>query len=290
MLHLIRRPLLALSASIALSVLALAWWVAVLNAGPPSAASGNSTSKSANISGPLYCSNWDFLNSTGQEVNDLHIRLKSVPAVTAVYTGALNPFGAPSTSGYDAGNDVYIMNFTGVTVSENDRVHIGFCSYTPLLRLGTGGTSFEWTLDGTPVQPNPLFTGVEWSWATRSHLQVKVVNEQPITMTLMTLQLLSPGPGIALEDLSAPVVDALPMVLDLLPVPQTMGPNAEHVFDAYFDDPAGVPPDHARILAPPYQYVLQAVLASENDPSDTTNLFAQSAGPFLSTNLPIINR
>jgi len=287
-----RRPLVALLSSVALSVLALALWVAVLNASPPPGPSANPFA-TLFVPGPTYCSNWDFLNSTGQPANDLHIRLKGVSAVTAVYTGTFNPFGLPTSSGYDGGANVYTMTFSGATVNESDMVHLGFCSNAPLLLLDPASPSpFEWTLDGTKVltNPNPLFTGVEWSWPSRSHLHLRVVNQQPVTTTLMSLQLLDAGGGLSLDELNAVVVDALPMVLDMLPTPQTILPQSEKAFDAYFDDPNGVPPDHAQILNPPYLYVLEAVLQSEAEPSDSAHLFAQSMAPFLSTHLPIIRR
>ena len=290
MLHFMRRPLLALLFSIALSVLALALWVAVLNASPPIASPASAPGTLA-VAGSLYCSNWDFLNSTGEAVNDLHVSLKGVQTVTGVYTGTFNPFGLPdNTSGYISATDVYSLNFSGAWVNESDMVHIGFCSTTPKLRLDSGVASFEWTLTGTQVLTKPLFLGVEWSWPTRSHLQVKVVNEQPVTTTLMSMQLLNAGSGLTLDDLNATVVDQLPMVLDMLPLPQTMPPNSQQTFDAYFNDPNGLPPDHAQILSPPYLYVLETILVSEADPSDSTHLFAQALAPFLPLYLPLIAR
>jgi len=75
-----------------------------------------------------------------------------------------------------------------------------------------------------------------------------------------------------------------------LPTPQSLGPQSEQGFDAYFDDPNGVPLDHARILASPYRYVLETVLVSEADPSDSAHLFAQSTAPFLPVWLPVVPR
>ena len=292
MLHYIRRPLVALLSSVALSVLALALWVAVLNASPPPGPSAQSFAPK-NVAGPTYCSNWDFLNSTGQPVNDLHIRLNGVSAVTSVYTGTFNPFGVPTSSGYDGVAHVYTMTFSGPTVDESDMVHLGFCANAPLVLLDPSSPSaFEWTLDGTKVltNPNPLFTGVEWTWPTKSQLHLRVVNQLPVTTTLMSLQLFNAGVGLTLDDLNAVAVETLPMVLDMLPTPRTIGPQSETAFDAFFNDPNGVPPDHAQIFAPPYLYVLEAVLVSEADPTDSAHLFAQSMAPFLSTHLPIIQR
>jgi hypothetical protein len=184
------------------------------------------------------------------------------------------------------------MTFSGATVNQGDMVHIGFCSDSSVLRLSPAADppAFEWTLTGTQVLTNPLFTGVEWTWPTKSHLHLRIVNEQPVSATLMSLQLLNAGGGLTLDDLNAVVVDQLPMVLDMLPIPQSMGPQSKQAFDAYFDDPNGVPPDHAQILAPPYLYVLETVLVSEADPTDSTHLFAQATAPFLPTYLPIIQR
>src|SRR2546430_8639261 len=92
----ILRALMALCAGVLLVAFGLAVWLlpAMRSQAAALFAPGSATA--------LYCSNWDFVNNTGQDVNDLHVRLKSVRAVNDVYTGALNPFGAPTTSVYSS--------------------------------------------------------------------------------------------------------------------------------------------------------------------------------------------
>jgi hypothetical protein len=288
-----RRPLVALCASVALSVLALALWVVVLNASPPA---GQSTQMAAVVaaSGSKYCSNWDFVNNTGHVATGLQVRLAGVQSVSSVYTGTMNPFVPPDGIGnYDSGANVYHLDFGNGTVNESDMVHIGICTVTPTLRLDAQGATppFHWVLSGTLDTPQPMFTGIEFAWPSPAHLRLHVVNEQNVTTTLMSAQLLDAGLGLSLDDLNATVVDQLPMVLDMLPSPQTLAPQSDTFFDVNFDAPGGgAPPDHAQILNPPYLYVLETVLVSEADPTDSAHLFAQALAPFIPLYLPIIQR
>jgi len=58
-----------------------------------------------------YCYTWQVFNGTGQDANDLHVRLQSMVSVSQVYTGSYNTFGpADSSSGYDSAADVYKLN------------------------------------------------------------------------------------------------------------------------------------------------------------------------------------
>ncbi|TMC58149.1 MAG: hypothetical protein E6J26_05400 [Chloroflexi bacterium] len=243
-----------------------------------------------------YCSNWDFVNNTGQDVNDLHVRLQGVTTVSDIYTGTLNPFGASTTSVYSPTADTYELNFSGATVFDSDRVHIGLCTDTPLLRIGaTDPSAFTWTNNGTTVTPNPLFTGLEWSWQGFNHLQVRVVNEQNVTTTLMALNLLDAENALGLDDLNGDVAAQLPLVLDLLDTPRTLAPQSDSFFDVYFN-PGGntinTPPYQAPLQEPNHPYVLEAVM---NDATDETNgntahLYAQALLPFSRLSLPFISR
>src|SRR5262245_46750252 len=133
--RLFTRLLFALCLSLALVAAGLVWWLQ-----PASLLQAARLAAPSNGSSP-YCSTWDFQNNTGQEVNDLHIRLAGVQSVNEVYTGTLNPFGLPDgTSVYDIVADAYKLNFSGaVTVSDSDLVRIGFCANSPLVRLDASG-------------------------------------------------------------------------------------------------------------------------------------------------------
>jgi hypothetical protein len=294
-----RRALVALGISLALSLLALLAWATLLSgaqaaAGPPVAQLGSvlPASASANVAGHRYCSNWDFLNNTGVPVNDLHVRLKSVKAVSDVYTGTLNPFGPPSASGYDAANDVYTMTFRGAWVGESDMVHIGFCTDAPLLRLDSQANPppFVWTLTGTQKLPNPLFTGLEWNWPQPQHLRLRVVNEHPISITLSTLNLLDAGNILTLDDLNGGVAALLPLTLELLESPRTLAPHADSFFDVFFT-PGGqtIPPDMAPLLEPNHPYVLEDDFFGD-DPGDLAHLYTQALAPLIPLYLPLIRR
>ncbi len=230
---------------------------------------------SAPLTTPRYCSTWAFQNNTGQDVNDLHVRLAGVKSVSAVYTGTLNPFGAPdNTSGYDSTANAYRLNFSGAMVYDSDRVQIGLCTDTPLLRLDASGQPpFVWTKDNTTVTPNPRFTGLEWIWIDRTHLRVRVVNEHPMTTTLFTLNLLDADNALMLDDLNADVSNQLPLVLELLTDPLTIPPRSDRFFDVFFDVGGSVtPPDHAPLLEPNHAYIIEALLADASDEANSAHL------------------
>lgn len=241
-----------------------------------------------------YCANFDFLNNTGLDVNGLHVRLNGVKNIGSTYTGPDNPFGLPdASSGYITATNIYQLNFIGGTVFASDLVHIGLCTDAPVLLLDqqTGLPNFYWTQDGSQVLPNPLFTGLQWDWLTPSNLRIHIVNGQPITFTLNTLTLLDAGVPLALDDLNDAGVGGLPAVQDWLATPQILAPLSDSFFDITFStNRPSRSPSAAPLLEPNHPYVLQAVLAPEDDPGNSIHLFAQGLSPQIALYLPIITK
>jgi len=297
MLRAMRRVLVALSLGVALSAAALLAWTMVLGsaqAGPPNTAM-QAVAAPASVDDHRFCYNWDFYNNSQKDVNDLHVRLKGVTAVSEIYTGTLNPFDPPQGSGgYISASNVYSLNFSGAWVFDSDRVHIGLCTNAALLQLDTQNPpAFQWTLTGTAVPTLPLFTGLEWNWPSPAHLHLRVINGQPVSMTLLAANLLDADTGLALEDLVGDTVGTLPLALELLETPATIGPSADRVFDVNFVPHASPsPPDTAPLLATSHSYVLEVLMEPEDDPGNTVRLFSQALSPDfpLSTHLPIIRR
>ena len=113
-----------------------------------------------------YCYTWQVFNGTGQDANDLHVRLQSMVNVSQVYTGSYNTFGpADSSSGYDSAADVYKLNFSNATVAAAETMLVGLCSDHGTLALGASNPpALYWSADGVPLDPAPLFIGVDWDW------------------------------------------------------------------------------------------------------------------------------
>lgn len=241
-----------------------------------------------------YCSNFDFLNNTGQDVNGLRVRLQGIKAVSDAYNGPDNPFGLPDgTSGYDSATDVYRLNFSGGTALDSDLVHIGLCTDSPLLTLDqqTSSPNFTWTVNGNPVSPKPLFTGLQWEWTTPSHLRVHIINGQPFTMTLNTLNLLDGGVALMLDDLKGDAIGSLPAVMFLIDAPQTLAPHSESFFDVFFSTSRPIrQPNAVPLLEVNHPYVIQAEIAAEDDPWNTAHLYAQGLSPQNTLYLPIIEK
>jgi hypothetical protein len=222
------------------------------------------------------CFTWDFLNNTGQDVNDLHIRLKGIPAIDAVYTGTLNPFGeADGTSGYDAGNDTYNLNFSNSTAYGSDKVQLGVCSDRSGLRLGTPAPAFFWTLTGTQQLPDPLFAGMILNWTDHTHAQLDLYNEQSLTLTLMSLTVLDADQPLPLDDLTDDIATLLPLANDLLPDPIAMGPLSNQAFNV-------------EVPVANHYYVIEATLAAEDDPGNVIHVLAQSLAPPYNLYLPLV--
>jgi hypothetical protein len=149
--------------------------------------SGPSSSGSAApalISTTPSCYTWDFLNNTGLDATGLVIHLKGITSITDVYSGVLNPFGAPDpASGYNPTTNVYSLIFSGGTVPDSGMAQIGICANRPALRLDTAQPAFYWVESGTPAAPAPLFASLEFNWVSPDHLQVSLYNEQATPLT-----------------------------------------------------------------------------------------------------------
>lgn len=285
--RLFTRLLFALCLSLALVVAGLVWWLqpaSLLQAARLGTPPGGSSP---------YCSTWDFQNNTGQDVNDLHIRLAGAQSVSQVYTGTLNPFGLPDgTSGYDAVANAYKLNFSGaLTVADSDLVRIGFCADSPLVRLDASvPPPFFWTINNTPVITAPVFTGLEWNWMSSTHLRIRIVNEQDVTKTLMALNVLDTDTALALEDLTPDIATGLPLALELAASPVDLGPHGDRFFDVFFD--VASPPNHASFGGFKHAYVIQADLVDSSGDGNDAHLISQnlSPSPPFSGYLPVIRR
>jgi len=250
-----------------------------------------------------YCYTWDFLNNTGQDVNELHIRLAGIQTIGAVYTGTLNAFGDPDgTSGYDSGAGIYQLNFISNTVEAGDLNQIGICADQPVLALdsNTGTPPFSWSVDGTPLAPAPGFAGLTWNWVGRNHLSVQLTNDPQVSMTLLALNVLDAGTPLSLDDLNGTVAADLPLVNELAPDPMDLAPGVSNTYDVFF---ASAPPgpflrsnsaaassDAAPLLEPNHPYVIEAVLASADDPTNLIHLYSQSLSPLATLYLPVLLR
>ncbi len=150
---------------------------------------------------------------------------------------------------------------------------------------------FAWTLNGAVVPPSPLFTGLEWNWPQPQHLRLRVVNEQPFTVTLSTLNLLDAGNMLSLDDLNGEVVGQLPMTLELLQTPLMLAPRADSFFDVFFTlGGQTTPSDMAPLLEPNHPYVLETDIASADDQGNLAHLYTQVLSPLIPLYLPIIRR
>ena len=164
-----------------------------------------------------YCYTWQVFNGTGQDANDLHIGLQSMVNVSQVYTGSYNTFGpADSSSGYDSAADSYKLNFSNATVAPAETMLVGLCSDHGTLALGPSNPSpLYWSADGVPLDPAPLFIGLDWNWRSPHSLHLGLVNSGNVTVTLLALNMLDPGNKLALEDLNGDVASSLAPVNDM---------------------------------------------------------------------------
>ena len=249
---------------------------------------------------PPNCYTWGFLNNTDQDANDLHLRMTGVVNLTSVYTGTMNPFGLPDSSGYDPITQTYHLDFSNATAGTGEQVMLGFCSSASEVHLDVPRDTppFYWSLDGQALQPAPLFVGVKWNWQDASHVQITLENSNGITLTLMSLNLLEPGVALPLEDLSDEIAAMLPMTSELAPDVQVLAPGGSLVFDVapptalarpnFTFAPAASFAEAA--LQPMQPYVLQALLAAEDDPGNVVYLVSQSNSPPLFLFMPVLRR
>ena len=228
-----------------------------------------------------YCYTWDLANNTGQDASGLRLQLKGIQSISQVFTGTTNPFGAPDpTSGYDPGMDVYTLVFSDGVAFDSDRVHMGVCADKPILQLGQ--QSAAWTLNGQILQPPPLFAGLSRDWPSSAHLRLRLFNSQATTVTLMELNVLDADTSLALDDLNADTAGALQLApVEQPPIsdPQTLPPGADSVFDVFFSAPTFNHP-----------YLIEVVLAAEDDPGNTFRLYSPVMSPPAMVFLPLVQR
>jgi hypothetical protein len=286
------RLLAVLTAPLALALLmmAMSWLraaplkgaLAMFSAGPPDAT--------------RYCYIWQSLNQTGQEVNDLHIRLKSIVNVSQVYTGTLNSFGLQAgTSGYDGNSDSYHLDYMTATIESAEVVNLGLCTDHATLQLDPSiapEQAFYWTQAGIPLTPAPPFVGLDWDWQSPYHLHLGLINSNAYTVTLQSLLVLDPGYSLALEDLNGDVFANQSTVSDLSQGEVVLlPPGASSYFDLYFDSsPTIAVPNHAPLLEPNHPYLVQAIFSSEDDLSTTWELDSQSLSPLAPIFLPMVRK
>jgi hypothetical protein len=221
------------------------------------------------------CYTWDFLNNTGLDTTGLVIHLKGIPSITDVYTGVLNPFGAPDpSSGYNSNTNVYSLIFSGGTVPDSGMAQIGICASHPALRLDTAQPAFYWVVSGTPTSPGPLFAGLDFNWITPDHLQVHLYNEQSTPLTAFSFSALIPGSQLSLDDMNDAVASTLPLASDQITDPLQLAGGASTTFDIFFDQGNVQVPFGSPIL-------LEATLSAQDDPGNLIHLFAQTSQPFV---------
>jgi hypothetical protein len=237
-------------------------------------AANSSSASTSSTSGKPTCFSWDFLNNTGQDLDGVRIGLKGIPSITEVYTGTFNPFGAPSSSGYDAVTDTYNLTFTNGSAAASDLVRLGACADRSSLRLGSPSPAFYWTLTGTRTLPDPLSAGLSLNWVDQTHVQIDLFNEQAISLTLWSLNVLDPVQKLALEDLGDDIAMLLPLASEVVTDPVTLLPSASQSFNA-------------AVLLGNHPYVIEAVLSAEDDPGNLIHVLAQSTSPTFYIYLPL---
>jgi hypothetical protein len=231
------------------------------------------------------CYTWDFLNRTGSDATGLVIHLKGIPSITDVYTGVLNPFGAPdASSGYNPATDVYTLSFSSGSVPDSGMAQIGICTNPPALRLDTAQPAFYWVVSGTPQDPPPLFAGLDFNWIDPNHLQVHLYNEQNIPLSAFSFSVLTPMSQLSLDDLNDGVTSTLSMVSDQITSdPLQLAGGASTTFDIFFNQSNVRIPFGAPI-------VFEAVLSAQDDSDNLIHLFVQTSQPFSLVFLPRMTR
>jgi hypothetical protein len=250
----------------------------------PGAVSASQAPSPALVAASASCYTWSFLNNTGDDATGLVIHLKGIPAVTDVYTGAMNPFGPlDPSSGYDPISGVLSLVFSGGTAYNGDLVEIGICAHQPALRLDTVQPAFYWVVAGAPAVPAPLFAGLDFNWIDSNHLQVNLYNEQNTALTADSFTVLAPDATLSLDDLNAGVASTLSLVSDQISTPVDMAGGTSQTFDIFFDQGGVRVPYGAPI-------VMEAVLSDPADPGNSINLLAQTTQPFQQVYLPLVTK
>jgi hypothetical protein len=223
-----------------------------------------------------YCYAWGFGNNTGYDVNGVRLRLDGLQSITQVYTGTLNPFGdLDPSSGYDGGTASYRFNFDNGYASDSDRVQLGLCARRSQLRLSTLASAAIWLSGTAPLEPAPLFAGIEFDWQARDQVTVKIVNEQATTLTVESAVALQSEVLLPLDDLTPDIAMQLPLVAELITEPLTLPPLAAQSFAV-------------QLTTLNQPIVFEAHLSTEDDPGNSVHLLAQTLVPGWQVFLPVI--
>jgi hypothetical protein len=255
-----------------------------------SVATGSPSAHAIAVTSGRYCYNWDFLNNTPQDANDLHFTLAGVSQVGSWYTGAQNPFGLPdASSGYDAAAGVYRANFSGGVALQGETVHIGFCADRPALRVSNA----LWTVDAAPVAPAPLVVDVSFTQVSPAQVRVTLSNPQSSPLTLLSFNVLDAFDGLPLDDLNGQISAQLSSVGEPLLYPEVLPAGGSKTFDVFLQG-AGANMQalaadvaQAGAIDPSHALVVEAVLAAEDDEGNAVHLFAQMLPPS-KQHLPIV--
>jgi hypothetical protein len=233
------------------------------------------------ISGPTViapedpnCFAWDFANDTGADVDGLTLRLQGNHSVSAVYTETLNPFFGLDT-GYEGGTDSYRLVFTDGLAYDSDLVHVGLCTDLAHARLSTAPNALDWTQGISTVQPAPLIAGVELNWLAADQLAVNLINEQAVTVTLESFNLLDAEVALPLADLTGDIAATLPLAGEAITEPIELAPNA--AYSMTFDS-----------LLRGHGYVIEAQLSAADDPFNSVHVLAQTGLPPYRVYLPLV--
>lgn len=286
------RPRLSLLLALCLSLALIAGWNGLESARALAAKMEKSVAgalSGQHIAFPMAvasssCYTWDFLNNSGDDATGLVIHLKGIPAVSNVYTGVLDPFGAPDpSSGYNAITDVYSLIFGGGTVYNGDKAEIGFCTGSASVRLDTTQPAYYWVVGGNPTTPAPLFAGMDFDWVDPNHIQAHLYNEQSTPLIAYSFLVLAPDAPLSMDDLNNDTASTLPVASDLITSTLALAGGGSIAFDIFLDQ-GGVRLQSGAPL------ILEASLAADDDPGNTIHMLVQTSEPFSTLYLPITTR
>lgn len=226
------------------------------------------------------CYAWEATNGTGQSADGLRVELTGVQTTTQLYTGAGNPFGEAGTgTGYDAGNDRYVLvlGTNAAEVGSSESIRVGAC--TPQV---VSAVHFQWLTGGSVLSPTASAPSLAWTWPAPDALEVQVSNTTGVTITLLTLQVLTPESAIDIDNLNAEVAAHIQFADAELAEPMQLAPSA--VLSSTFAFPADVTATERPAL-----FAVQWV---EGDDLAAVNTFvAQTSAPELPhIYLPAVNR
>lgn len=228
-----------------------------------------------------YCFSWDFLNNTGADADGLTVSLDAVRAVSSVYAGSDNPFGAAlPSSGYDPTADAYRLDFGGGPAPDAMPVRLGAClDRAALLLSPKAAAPFEWRVDGQPAAPAPLFLGAIWARQGDGGLKATLRNDGKATLVVLSASLVRLDTPLALDDLNGDTL-ALQPALAALDDPFALAAGGSKSFD--------LPKNLVGSLSGG-AIALQVEFATEDDLGNVAHLYAQLLDA-QRTHLPLTQR